>query len=486
MKNRSELPKIIQGGMGIGVSNWKLARSVAQCGQLGVVSGTALDAVVSRRLQLGDLGGHVRRALSKFPVPSIAKRILDKFYVEDGKDATAPFKLEAMPSLEMRKSQLELLIASNFVEVFLAKEGHDKPIGINFMEKIQLPLIPSLFGAMLAGIDYVLVGAGIPLSVPGILEGLSKRKPVQMKLDVEDNPEHEEFIQSFDPNEFLEGQEVELERPNFLAIVSSEIVAKSMIRRANGPVDGFIVETNEAGGHNAPPRNRVKPGSDELPSFGPKDVPDIGRIAALEKPFWIAGSQASPEALSSALEQGAQGIQVGSAFAFCDESGIVPELKSEVIRQGLSGELDIVTDFQASPTGYPFKLARISDTIADGKHRESRPRVCDLGYLRQAFNKGASSLGFRCPGEPEDIYEQKGGKKADAAGKVCLCNGLLATIGLGQIRKLSVELPIVTAGQNFEYLRHVMAETAQSYGAKQVIDYILGNVPSANAAPTNA
>ena len=64
-----EYPQIIQGGMGIAVSNWCLAKSVAQLGQLGVVSGTSLDNVCARRLQLGDPGGHVRRAMEYFPFP---------------------------------------------------------------------------------------------------------------------------------------------------------------------------------------------------------------------------------------------------------------------------------------------------------------------------------------------------------------------------------------------------------------------------------
>ncbi|MDG4862734.1 hypothetical protein P8605_31820, partial [Streptomyces sp. T-3] len=53
------LPQVIQGGMGVGVSGWQLARAVSRTGQLGVVSGTALDAVLARRLQLGDPGGDV-------------------------------------------------------------------------------------------------------------------------------------------------------------------------------------------------------------------------------------------------------------------------------------------------------------------------------------------------------------------------------------------------------------------------------------------
>ena len=67
-----ELPEVIQGGMGVGVSSWRLARSVSRVGGLGVVSGTALDVVLARRLQDGDPGGHMRRALAAFPEQGMA------------------------------------------------------------------------------------------------------------------------------------------------------------------------------------------------------------------------------------------------------------------------------------------------------------------------------------------------------------------------------------------------------------------------------
>ena len=62
------LPKIIQGGMGAGVSSWTLANAVSKLGQLGVVSGTGLGPMLVRRLQDGDPGGDVRRALSHLPL----------------------------------------------------------------------------------------------------------------------------------------------------------------------------------------------------------------------------------------------------------------------------------------------------------------------------------------------------------------------------------------------------------------------------------
>ena len=69
------LPRVIQGGMGVGISHWRLARAVSEAGQLGVVSGTALDQILVRRLQDGDPGGHMRRALDRFPFPAMAGRV---------------------------------------------------------------------------------------------------------------------------------------------------------------------------------------------------------------------------------------------------------------------------------------------------------------------------------------------------------------------------------------------------------------------------
>ena len=73
-RTAAEPPWLIQGGMGEGVSGWRLARAVARTGQLGVVSGTALDTLLIRVLQSGDPGGHLRRALAAFPVPSVTTR----------------------------------------------------------------------------------------------------------------------------------------------------------------------------------------------------------------------------------------------------------------------------------------------------------------------------------------------------------------------------------------------------------------------------
>ena len=170
--------------MGAGISDWRLANAVSRLGQLGVVSGTALEQIMARRLQDGDPGGHIRRALDQFPFPAMAERIRQTYYIPGGKQERASYKLVPMHSQDSPLELKELCIAANFVEVFLAREGHNNPVGINFLEKIQMPHLPSIYGAMLAGVEYVLMGAGIPLKIPGVLDQLARHETATYDLYV--------------------------------------------------------------------------------------------------------------------------------------------------------------------------------------------------------------------------------------------------------------------------------------------------------------
>ncbi len=474
MNTTERLPEIIQGGMGIGVSTWELAKAVSKQNQMGVVSGTAIDSVIIRRLQLGDPGGDIRRAMSHFPLQDVAESVLNKFFIPGGKSPDEPFKLIPMPAVNMQRSSIELIIIANFIEVFLSKEGHNGVVGINYLEKIQLPTLPSIFGAMLGGVDFILMGAGIPLSIPGIIDKLSRLEPVELRLAVEDNTLSQNFLNYFDPREFRSPSLRELKRPKFLAIVSSDIIAKTLVKKASGCVDGFIVEGHTAGGHNAPPRRTDKPHTQHSQQFTAKDIPNISKIAELNRPFWLAGGYASPDKLREALSESASGIQVGTAFAICKESAIMPEIKQNIIRKSLDGSLDVYTDFKASPTGYPFKMIRLENTMTDPIKIKIRKRICDLGYLRRLYYKGDSEIGYRCPAEPVENFIKKGGTIEETIDKQCLCNGLIATIGLGQIRDYGVEPPIITSGEDYSPITNIVKNVGSDYSAKDVINYLKG------------
>lgn len=469
----SFLPNIIQGGMGVGVSGWPLARTVSKLGQLGVVSGTALAVVVARQLQIGDPEGHLRRALEHFPIPGVGERILKAHYVPSGKPADAPFKLTQIPTLTPSRTLLELTVAANFAEVFLAKEGHNGVVGINYLEKIQLPTLPSIYGAMLAGVDYILMGAGIPRSIPGVLDKFSTGQAAELRIDVAGAGPGQESFTKFVPSEFFGGEPPALKRPKFLGIVSSSTLAMTLAKKANGHVDGFIVEGPTAGGHNAPPRGNMLLSAEGEPVYGPRDVPELQKIKALGLPFWMAGSYGRPGKLAEAMSVGAAGVQVGTAFAFCQESGICPDLKRQVLQMARNRTAKVFTDPLASPTGFPFKVAQVPGTLSDPEKYSARSRICDLGYLRQLYLKDDGSVGYRCPAEPVEDYVRKGGLLEDTVGRKCVCNGLPSTMGIGQVQSDGLELPLVTGGDDLALLATFLHDDTDSYSAAHVIEKLL-------------
>lgn len=461
--------------MGIGVSSWQLARAVSLTGQLGVVSGTALDTVFVRRLQNGDIGGHIRRAMGAFPFPSIVEDVIRRFYRDGGRPATQSYKRLPLHTVKGTPLLRGVTMLANFVEVFLAKEGHDGKVGINLLTKVQLPTLASLYGAMLAGVDYVLMGAGIPREIPGVLDRLKDHLPVQLKVDVANaSPGDPPLHTHFDPTEFHASPLTPLQRPSFLPIVSSHSLATVLSKKSTGSIEGFVVEGPTAGGHNAPPRGTPTFDSQGQPVYGTRDEVDYEALRALNLPFWIAGGVGSPEGLRDAQSHGAVGIQVGTLFAFCAESGLAPPYKQAVITDVVDGKTAVFTDPVASPTGYPFKIASVAGTLSDNTVYSARQRVCDNGYLREAYRQDSGRIDYRCAAEPVDTYIRKGGKLEATEGRKCLCNALLADVGLGQIQKHGeTELPLVTSGDDIGRIRHLVADSGETYSASSVVEYLL-------------
>jgi nitronate monooxygenase len=474
----TDLPIIIQGGMGAAVSDWRLANAVSRTGQLGVISGTALDIILARRLQMGDPGGHMRRALAAFPVEEMAQRVLDKYFVDGGKAADEPFVTKPMVSHKPSAITTELLVIANFVEVFLAKEGHDNAVGVNFLEKIQVPTLPSMYGAMLAGVDYILMGAGIPKAIPGILDRLAEALDVEMRIDVKGVTDKGDPYVRFSPAHFARSLAHKLPRPKFLAIVSSHVLAKMLATKSSGEVNGFVVELPVAGGHNAPPRKKGEFNDIGEPIYGERDEVDLDAIADLGKPFWLAGGYAEPHQVKAALEAGAAGVQVGTAFAYCNESGFTREVKDRVIEKSRAGEVKVFTDAVASPTGFPFKVVELEDSMSEPDVYQQRDRICDLGYLRHAYERDNGKIGWRCPSEPIDDYLAKGGDIAETVGRKCLCNSLLSNVDLPQVTPMGQrEGMLITSGDDAAHVARFAPEGSTEYAAADVIEYLLTDIP---------
>ena len=436
-RDEMQLPIIIQGGMGIGVSSAPMANAVANCGQLGVVSGTAIDSVIARRLQDGDASGEVRWALAKFPDQDAVSEILERY----------------------------------FVEVTLAKRNCLGTIGINFLEKIQLATPASVFGAILADVDYILMGAGIPADIPQLITDLLAGSKVQFKIKVEgsESPHH----LSFDPS-IIKGVDFSsLRRPHFLAIVSSHILANYLARDEATRPDGFVIEGPTAGGHNAPPRAKEHLSADGQVAFSEKDLADIEKVKAVGLPFWLAGGYGTPQKVKEALELGATGVQVGSLFALAKESGLTDDLREEVLRQIDHGHLEVRTEPKTSATGFPFKVVEIKGTATDPEVYAARDRKCDLGYLRSPFLRPDGGIGYRCSGEPIKTFEFKGGGVGEADNVKCLCNALMTNIGLGQVRWGTYHEPaLLTLGSDLAGAAELNELHSGCWSSANVVEYL--------------
>ena len=420
------------------------------------------DRIMARILGMGDPGGHYRRALSHFPYPKFVEQVLNAFYIEEGNPKGFSEKVVPFFNLEPADLLIALSITANFAFIFLAKEGHPNPVSVNYMEKISPAHIYALTGAMLADPDFITMGAGIPLQIPEVINCIAEGREVSYRVPVIGS-NITSYTMRFNPEKFFGEKLPALRKPKFIPIIASNLLASIFMKKLpSGSVYGFVIEEPTAGGHNAPPRKGGE--------YGPKDEVDYSKIAELGLPFWIGGSKASPEKLRWAKSVGASGIQAGSIFALSEESGMDPKIRREIRKMGFEGSLEIITSPIASPTGFPFKVVAIKDSLSEENTYLQRERICSQGLLRIQYEKPDGAIGYRCPAEPVAAYVKKLGKVEDTVGARCICNGLMATVGLGD----ELEPPIVTLGDDVSFLKFLMTSPESSYGVADALSYLSG------------
>jgi NAD(P)H-dependent flavin oxidoreductase YrpB (nitropropane dioxygenase family) len=506
--------RLIQGGMGVYVSNWRLAQAVAierPGATAGTVSGTALDVVYVRLLQLGDPGGHARRALAAFDdlfATGIGQKIVDRYFIAGGKPPDQRFESAPMqilraqsgvpavsgdagdPSqvpLQLELEVVELLIATGFAEVWLAKHGHSGNIFINFLNKIEVPLMYTMYGAMLAGVDGVIVGAGNPDGLAARCSDLANHRAVTKNISVLYQEAGETFTLTFDPQQVAGGAltQTPLGRPAFLAIVALDALVQALAESASEAPDGFVIEHHSAGGHNANPVGPLHLDATGQPIYSALDDPNLAAIRKVGLPFWLAGGYGSHEQLLVAQAAGATGVQTGSVFALAEESGMRPDYRSAILKELRNGADDaaLVRTTMFSPTGFSFKVVQLKDTLADQEIYASRKRICDIGLLQQVGlskpgEDGTRTLFQRCAAAPVAGYVNKRGLERNTEERRCLCNGLLACVGLGQVKRLQGEWreepAIVTLGNHLDGIRRLSRQGQTHYWAKDVVVDILG------------
>lgn len=305
-----EVP-IIQGGMGVRVSMASLAAAVANCGGGGTIASVGLPPDTEE---------------NRADVPKSCREHLQK-------------------------------------EIRLARKLSDKAIGVNIM--VALSNYEDMVRATVKeNADYIISGAGLPISLP----------------------------------EFAEGSSVKL-IPLIASARGAKLLLKTWKRRYNRFPDAFVVEGPLSGGHIA------GYSLEELKSLRDKITREpllentvrevLALVGEYEKEYGVsipviaAGGIFDGKDVAKFLKMGAKGVQIGTRFVGTHECSVADEFKQLYIR---ANEEDIV--FIQSPVGMPAKVIRTKflDEILRGEKKEFDCnyrclRTCDPNTVQYCIAK---------------------------------------------------------------------------------------------------
>jgi len=334
---------IIQGGMGIGLSSYTLAGAVAKEGGMGVLSSAALDRIVSKR--------HGKKLNPRDAA------------AQDVRDAKAI--------------------------------GNNGFIGMNVMVALINTYEASVLGAMDGGVDAIISGAGLPMSLPEI--ALTHPRANEVAL---------------------------------IPIASSgralDLICRRWSRSGRLP-DAVVVEGPLAGGHIA--WRTIEEANDPANKLE-NLLTDVFEVAKKwgNFPVIAAGGVYTHEDICKSLDAGCAGVQMGTRFLATIESGANAEYKKLLV-DCKEEDIELSTK-PGSPCGMMFRVIKQSPFYQEALRRERAPK-CDKGYL---LNKG------HCPSKHENEKT------------FCICNGLLASINLNNAN----EKNLYTVGTNAYRIDRIM------------------------------
>lgn len=325
---------IVQGGMGVGVSLSPLARAVAQEGGAGIISSACLDRLVSKRT---------------------------------GKKYN---------SYEAAYEEISLSKASGGFA------------GINIMVALIRDYEDSVRGSIDAGADFIISGAGLPLSLPAI------QPPGDTAL---------------------------------IPIISSaralELICKKWERLGYRP-DAVVLEGPLAGGHLGFKPEQIDLESNRLENLLPP-VKDMAKKYG-DFPVIAAGGIYTYDDILRFIAMGADGVQMGTRFLATEESSASAAYKQSVV--AVRQEDIVVAIDPGSPCGLPFRVIRQSPMYQSALLKLRKPK-CDKGYV---LLKDAEGKFNRCPAKESNEHH------------FCICNGLLSSAGYNPDKEES----LYTVGTN--------------------------------------
>lgn len=274
---------IFQGGMGIGISMWKLAAAVSKCGGVGIISGA----------QPGYLE--------------------EDFYTDPR-------------SANVRAIKREVALA--------VKEVKDVPgagpIGVNMM-CVARNYDEIIMGAIEAGAQIIISGAGLPTSLPGIVKG----KDVKLV-------------------------------PIVSSARAAALIIKSWAKKYNRTPDAFVFEGPKAGGHLGFKEEQLDMASENFY----KTIMEIkAELESLpECPLIVGGGIYTKEDVEKALSYGADAVQVGTRFVPTEECD-APQTFKDAYVNCTKDDIVIIK----SPVGMPGRAIKNKFTTTVAQSAQKLP-----------------------------------------------------------------------------------------------------------------
>jgi nitronate monooxygenase len=342
---------IFQGGMGIGASLSDLSSSVSSEGGAGVLSSAGLHIVgISRNLR---------------------------------------------HQVDPYRAAYDEVLYSKVRGKFNDKDGF---ICMNIMTAITRDYEQSVRGSLDAGVDAIISGAGLPLSLPSI-----------------QSPKDTALI------------------PIVSSVRTLDIICKRWARFKYRP-DAVIVEGPLAGGHLGFKLDDIANRDFQLKEiflpikeYAQKngDFPVIvagGVYNYLDILFWQAF--------------GADGVQMGTRFLATEECSASKAYKDAVVacHENDIGIVDPKVNPPGSPCGLPFRILKNSPVLLKGIFRKPK---CNRGFVAQKDSNGNFTV---CPASH------------DCQNYFCICNSLLASAGFADD-----ELPVWTVGANAYRVKKILS-----------------------------
>ena len=120
-----------------------------------------------------------------------------------------------------------------------------------------------------------------------------------------------------------------------------------------------------------------------------------------------------------------------------------------------------------------YNIMRIHDIISENAQG---CRFCGAHDHNSLDEAGKAT--YTCAAEPDAAFLKKRGDEKELAGRMCLCNGLLAAVGLGQERPDGYkEAPLLTLGSTTSDVENMLMTHPEGWSAKEVVDRLLSGVP---------